>query len=119
MNLASTTSTQTLTTARLELSSDERWRIALLALAIAALLLLAGIAGGRMFADSTAAAAERSALTESNEALRNELARVRTELELERSTREALDREVLELNDHLGELRARLEFLNQQGGRRP
>jgi hypothetical protein len=119
MNLASTTSTQTLTTARIELSSDERWRIALVALAVAALLLLAGIAGGRMFADSTAAAAERSALTESNEALLNELARVRTELELERSTREALDREVLELNDRVGEMRARLEFLNQQSGRRP
>jgi hypothetical protein len=118
MNLASTTSTQTLTTARLELSSDERWRIALLALAIAALLLLAGIAGGRMFADSSAAAAERSELLQRNEALSDELARVRTELELERSTREALDREVLQLNDSVGELRARLEFLNQQSGRR-
>ena len=43
---------------------------------------------------------------------------MRTELELERSTREALDREVLQLNDSVGELRARLEFLNQQSGRR-
>jgi len=43
---------------------------------------------------------------------------VRTELELERSTRQALDREVLELNDRVGELRSRLEFLNQQSGRR-
>ncbi|HSQ68837.1 MAG TPA: hypothetical protein VLM41_02035 [Steroidobacteraceae bacterium] len=119
MNLASTTSTQTLTTAKLALSSDERWRIALLALAIAALLLLAGMAGGRMFADSSAAAAERRELRERNATLRNELARVRTELELEQSTREALDREVLELNDRVGELRSRLDFLNQQSGRRP
>jgi len=119
VNLATGTSTQTLTTAQIELSSDQRWRVALLAIAIAALLLLAGIAGGRVFADGSAATARRAELRRENSELRAQLERAQLELDLERSMREALDMELQTLNERIGELRGQLDFVHAQGGRSP
>jgi hypothetical protein len=50
--------------------------------------------------------------------LRTEADRLRAELELERATRTALDRQVVELNEQITEAERKLGFLKAQGGAR-
>ena len=49
-----------------------------------------------------------------NAALDAELARLRTELAMERATRSSLDRQVATLNERIAELRSQIDFLNAQ-----
>jgi septal ring factor EnvC (AmiA/AmiB activator) len=68
-------------------------------------------------ADNLAAATALKDMTRQNAALRADLERTRTELELERSTREALARQVAVLNEEANALESRLAFFNAQSGR--
>jgi hypothetical protein len=52
-----------------------------------------------------------------NATLRADLARVRTELELERSAHAAVAGQVAELNERAGQLKAQVDFFNTQSGR--
>lgn len=118
MNPAATrTPTLKLAAARLEFGRDRRFKNALHMTAVAALVFLFIMIGWRLHADSRSSAAVLATLKQQNAALRADLSRARVELELERSTRAALARQVAELNDESGELRSRLEFFNAQNGR--
>jgi septal ring factor EnvC (AmiA/AmiB activator) len=110
-------STLKLATARLEFSSNRRFAQVLHVIAVAALVFLVSAIGRQLLADSEASGAELEAVKQQNAALRADLARTRTELELERSTRAALARQVAELNDETNELQSRLAFFNAQTGR--
>jgi septal ring factor EnvC (AmiA/AmiB activator) len=105
-----------LTTARIELASDLKAQSALRWVLATALVLLAGVVAVRMLADGASAVTRRAALEEQNTALRAETERLSAELELERATRAALDRQVAELNDHIAETERQLGFLKAQGG---
>ena len=86
------------------------------AVAVVALLGLVIVIGRYLLADSAAMQAALDDLTRQNTTLRADLARARTELELERSTREALTRQVAEMNAETNELQSRLAFFNSQTG---
>jgi septal ring factor EnvC (AmiA/AmiB activator) len=116
MRSASSTQTLRIATARLEFSSRRRLSQALHAVAVAALLGLVIVIGRYLLADSAATQAALDDLTRQNATLRADLARARTELELERSTREALTRQVAEMNAETHELQSRLAFFNSQTG---
>lgn len=105
-----------LTTARVELASDLRAQSVLRWVLATALVLLAGIAAVRLLADGASALTRRAALEEQNTALRAEAERLAAELELERATRAALDRQVAGLNEHIAETERQLGFLKAQGG---
>lgn len=105
-----------LTTARVELASDLRAQSVLRWVLATALVLLAGIAAVRLLADGASVLTRRAALEEQNTTLRAEAERLAAELELERATRAALDRQVAELNEHIAETERQLGFLKAQGG---
>jgi septal ring factor EnvC (AmiA/AmiB activator) len=111
------TPTLKLATARLEFSGDRRITQALHVIAVAALVFLVVAIGRQLHADSEASGAAMQALEQQNAALRTDLARTRTELDLERSTRAALARQVAQLNDETSELQSRLAFFSAQSGR--
>jgi hypothetical protein len=111
------TPTLKLATARLEFSSDRRVMVALNVVAVTALVCLVVMIGSRLYADSEAPAAALAALRRQDVALQAELSRARIELELERSTRTALARQVTELTEETSELKSRLDFFNAQSGR--
>ena len=50
--------------------------------------------------------------------LGDELARLRAELVLEQATRVALEQQVIDLNERVGELDSQLNFFNAQSGRK-
>lgn len=106
-----------LTSARLEFRSDRRLTEALHAVAVAALVLLVILIGRQLYVDSRASGDVLNGLQQQNAALRTDLARARVELELERSTRAALARQVAQLNEETSELKSRLDFFNAQTGR--
>ena len=110
------TSTRNLATARLEFRKDRRFAQAVQLAAVAALLILALLIGRQLRADSDGSEAALAALRQQNAALRADITRARTELELERSTRAALARQVAELNQTTVALQSRLEFFNAQSG---
>jgi len=111
------TPTLKLATARLEFSNDRRVMVALNVVAVTALVCLVVMIGSRLYADSEAPAAALAALRRQDVALQAELSRARIELELERSTRTALARQVTELTEETSELKSRLDFFNAQSGR--
>ena len=117
MRATAITPTLKLATARLEFSSHRRFTQVLQFVAVAALVFLAVAIGRELMADNLAAAAALKDMTQQNSALRAELERTRTELELERSTREALARQVAVLNEEANALESRLAFFNAQSGR--
>jgi septal ring factor EnvC (AmiA/AmiB activator) len=116
MRTTAATSTRKLATARLEFRGDRRFTQAVQLAAVAALLMLAILIGRQLHADSDGAGAVLAALRQQNAALQADLARTRTELGLERSTRAALARQVAELNQKSIALQSRLEFFNAQSG---
>jgi low affinity Fe/Cu permease len=116
MRSASSTQTLRIATARLEFSSRRRLAQALHAVAVVALLGLVIVIGRYLLADSAAMQAALDDLARQNTTLRADLARARTELELERSTREALTRQVADMNAETNELQSRLAFFNSQTG---
>ena len=115
--MRSTTSTQTLVTARLEFRDDRRFRQTLHLSAVAALIFLAVAMGARQLNDAQLSGAELVGLKRENTTLRADLERARVELELEQSTRAALERQVAKLNEESTELKSRLDFFNDQAGR--
>jgi chromosome segregation ATPase len=117
MPSANGTRTLKLASARLEFRSDRRLTEALHIAAVAALIFLFIMIGQRLYVDSHASGAELTELKQQNAALRTDLSRALIELELERSTRAALARQVAELNEDTNELESRLEFFNAQSGR--
>ena len=116
MRPAASTQTLRIATARLEFSSRRRLAQALHAVTVAALLGLVIVIARHLLADSLATQAALEDLTRQNATLQADLARARTELELERSTREALTRQVTEMNAETNELQSRLAFFNSQTG---
>jgi hypothetical protein len=116
MRATTVTPTRKLATARLEFSRDRRFTQALQLVAVTALVLLLIVAGRQLHSNSDGSRAVTAGLRQQNAALRADLARSRIELELERSTRAALARQVAELNEKTSALRSRLEFFNAQSG---
>jgi hypothetical protein len=106
-----------LATARLEFHSDRRLAQALHLVAVAALIFLCATTGWRTYVQGQASAAVLTELRRQNAALRVDRSRALVELELERSTRAALARQVAELNEKAYELEGRLDFFNAQSGR--
>jgi hypothetical protein len=87
-------------------------------LAVAAVLVILSILiGSQAYVDGRESGTEQAGLRRENATLRADLARARTELGLERSTRAALVRQVAELNEEKTQLESRLEFFNAQSGR--
>jgi len=114
---ATLASTRQLASAPLEVVSDRRARAALRSALVFVLVGLAFVAGLRQYADAQHPAARMQALLSENAGLRAELARLETELELERATHAALDREVAGLSEQLSDLNSQLTFFNAQSGR--
>jgi hypothetical protein len=112
-----TSPTLKLATARLEFRSDRRLKEALHLAVVAALIFLFIMIGRRLYVDSQASGAELTVLRQRNAALLADLARARIELELERSTRAALARQVADLNEKTSALKSRLGFFDAQSGR--
>ena len=111
------TPTLKLASARLEFRSDRRLTEALHLAAVAALIFLFLMTGRRLYVTSEASGAELTELRQQNAALLADRSRALIELELERSTRAALARQVAELNEEARALEGRLEFFNAQSGR--
>jgi hypothetical protein len=110
---ADSSPTVKLATARLEFTRDRRAKQALRMAAIVAVAVLTVVLARPLYMDATGLAT----LQQHNAALRGDLARVRMELELERSTRISLEHQVTELNRETTELKSRLDFFNAQSGR--
>jgi septal ring factor EnvC (AmiA/AmiB activator) len=117
MRSSGATSTLKLATARLEFSSNRRLAHALHLTAVAALVALVVMIGRQLHAETRATDGLVDGLERQNSSLRADLERTRIELELERSTRAALTRQVAELTEQKSELEARLDFFNAQSGR--
>ena len=112
-----TTPTLRIATARLEFSRDRRLTQVLHVVAVVALVTLVVMVGRQLHADAQASSAVVERTQGENAALRADLSRARTELELERSTRAALERQVAELDEETRTLKSRLEFFNAQSER--
>jgi septal ring factor EnvC (AmiA/AmiB activator) len=117
MRSGSSAYTRKLSTARLEFATDRRLRTGLHVVGAAALICLAAAAGLHLYANGDAPAARLFRLQRENESLRTDVARLRTELEMERSTRKALDGQVAQLNERANALQNQVDFFNAQGGR--
>lgn len=109
--------TRKMAAARLEFSSERRLRDAVRSLALAGLIVAVLAVVAWQYGAGSVPAARLSALERENAALRAELARARTELEFERSTRAALTGQVADLSQRAGELRNQVDFFNAQSGR--
>jgi septal ring factor EnvC (AmiA/AmiB activator) len=79
------------------------------------LLALASFAAARLYFSDGFAASHRR-LQQENAELRSSVARLTAELDLERATRAALDRQVAELNQRATDLERQLAFVKAQGG---
>jgi hypothetical protein len=116
MRFVSRTPTRKLATARLEFSGDRRI-VTIMHLTAATALIILVIAIGRQMYTEMRGPDSLAGLQQQNAALRADLARVKTELELERSTRAALTDQVAQLNLEASQLKSRLDFFNAQSGR--
>jgi phage shock protein A len=106
-----------LATSRLEITSGRRTRIALQSALVIVLVSLGSVAALRLYAEAVGPLAQAAALEARKASLEAELTRVRTELELERATRLALEQQVAELNEQTSQLASRLNFVTAQTGR--
>ncbi len=109
--------TTRLATARLELRNDRRLTRVLQLAAVTGLVVLLLLLGGQRFLDSRRSDGQLAGLKQANATLQADLARARTELKLERSTRAALARQVADLNEEKIQLESRLDFIDAQSGR--
>lgn len=103
-----------LTSARLEVVSDQRARRVLQVFAVVALVAIAGFEGARLMNDGSSAAGRRDELERSSAALRSQVAGLQAELQLERATHAALDRQVADLGRQVAELERQLAFVSAQ-----
>lgn len=106
-----------LTTARLEFGSDRRLHDALHALTVIGLIAAGLAAGAWLYTSGRIPAAQLAALKRENTALKADLARTQTELEMERSTRMALTGQVAELSQRAAELKSQVDFFTAQNRR--
>lgn len=113
-SLASSGATRRLSSARLELASTRRLRTSFTVTVLVALLALSGTLALRLFAGGGTSTLQLRDLEARNAGLNAEIARLRTELAMERATRSSLDRQVATLNERIAELRSQIDFLNAQ-----
>jgi cell division protein FtsB len=111
----STARTQRLASAQLELVSDAQARARLRAILVSVLLGLSTFVAVRLLTGDEVALS-RDRLQQENVELSSSVARLTAELELERATRAALDRQVAELNQRSTELERQLAFVQAQKG---
>lgn len=114
MSLLKRSSTRQLTGSSFELTSDRRWRNALLAMLAVVIVAVLAAAGWRHFEERLAPLARLAQLEMENGRLRAEADAARIELEMERATRAELKRQVSELNEQVSQLTHQLEFFNSQ-----
>jgi hypothetical protein len=117
MRWANGSRTRKLASARLEFSTDRRLRNILHAVSVAALIVAGLAVGAWMYTSGRVPAARLAALERENASLKADLARARTDLQFERSTRAALTAQVAELSQKAGELKNQVDFFNAQSGR--
>jgi len=117
-SFASTAATRRLSSARLELASTRRLRTGVHGTVLFVLLALSGTLALRLYTDDRTLTPSLRALEARNVALEVELARLRTELAMERATRSSLDRQVVALNERIAELSGQNDFRNAQRDRR-
>ena len=113
-SLSGSTATRRLSSARLELASTRRLRTGFTVTAMILLLALSGTLALRLFAGDGTSTLHLRDLEGRNAALDAQLARLRTELAMERATRSSLDRQVATLNERIAELRSQIDFLKAQ-----
>jgi uncharacterized small protein (DUF1192 family) len=116
MSLIAGSATRHLSTARLELATTRRLRNGLHLSVVAALVVLSAVFALRGYPDGGVPTSRVSEIETRNKALDAELARVRTELALERATRSSLQLQVATLNERIAELRSQIDFVNSQRG---
>ena len=117
-SFASTAATRRLSSARLELASTRRLRTGFHGTVLLVLLALSGTLALRLYTDDGTLTPSLRTLEARNVALEVELARLRTELAMERATRSSLDRQVVALNERIAELSGQNDFRNAQRDRR-
>jgi len=117
-SFASTAATRRLSSARLELASTRRLRTGFHGTVLVVLLALSGTLALRLYTDDGTLTPSLRAVEARNVALEVELARLRTELAMERATRSSLDRQVVALNERIAELSGQNDFRNAQRDRR-
>lgn len=109
-SFASSAATRRLSSARLELASTRRLRTGLHGTVLVVLLALSGTLALRLYTDGGTVTPSLRDLEARNVALEVELARLRTELAMERATRSSLDRQVMALNERIAELSGQNDF---------
>ncbi len=109
-----TACTRQLASARFELASDLRARTIMRTSLVSVLVVLAVIEGMNLYAGGAATLVVRSRLQQENSGLRTDVARMQTELQLERATNAALDRQVAELSHQVADLERQIAFINAQ-----
>ena len=113
-SLVGSTTTQRLSSDRLELASTRRLRAGLTATVLVVLLALSGALALRLFTSGGTSTLHLRDLEARHAALDAELARLQTELAMERATRSSLDRQIATLNERIAELRSQIDFQNAQ-----
>jgi uncharacterized small protein (DUF1192 family) len=113
-SLVGSTTTQRLSSDRLELASTRRLRTGFTVTVLVVLLALSGVLALRLFTSGGTSTLHLRDLEARNAALDAELARLRTELAMERATRSSLDRQIATLNERIAELRSQIDFQNAQ-----
>ena len=113
-SFAGSATTRRLSSAHLELASTRHLRTGLTVTVLALLLAVSGTLVLRLFAGGGTSTLHLRDLEARNAALDAELARLRTELAMERATRSSLDRQVVTLNARVAELRSQIDFLDAQ-----
>jgi hypothetical protein len=116
-SFASSAATRRLSSARLELASTRRLRTGFHGTVLVVLLALSGTLALRLYTDGGTLTPSLRDLEARNVALEVELARLRTELAMERATRSSLDRQVVALNERIAELSGQNDFRNAQRDR--
>ena len=116
MNPLADVDTHRLSTARLRLADTRRPGNGVRAATLAASIAVATALGLYFQTFGGAPASRLESLDARNAALQSELARVRTELAMERATRTSLDQQIAELNERMTDLRRQVDFFESQGG---
>jgi len=113
-SFAGSATTRQLSSAHLELASTRRLRTGFHVTVLVVLLALSGTLALRLYTGGGTSTLDLHDLEARNAALDAELARLRTELAMERATRSSLDRQVATLHERIAELRSQIDFLNAQ-----
>jgi uncharacterized small protein (DUF1192 family) len=113
-SFAGSATTRRLSSAHFELASTRRLRTGFYVSVVVVLLAVSGTLGLRLYTGGGTPTLDLHGLEARNAALDAELARLRTELAMERATRSSLDRQVAAQNERIAELRSQIDFLDAQ-----